>query len=326
MENNKGGRTEAEVKDDHFHNEEVLDPEEDTTLRTGGVRREEGRKVKRFRFLISEFTKEAHPDAARRERLSREIPGFSPRRVDVWFQNRRAKKKRLIQMRAILNDFNNVQTLHYPYRAAHGISTPVSFPVDFVPTLVDVTMEKENGDHMPLRSLSPAFSYVGFAPGGSMGTPDVLSQSLNPTGQYYPDYSLGPVSAGPRSSNLFDQQNSEALPYQGQYVQLLQLRGTVSSGSKPFQPTLSLSWEGGTNMDVGDCLASECHRDVVKEDFHLGPVGEDGRATFWDRRGDGKESLLESRELEERTAAEVKSVRMKFEEVDKWELEFEDVA
>jgi len=40
------------------------------------------------RFLQGEFTRQAHPDAAQRERLSREIPGLSPRQVQVWFQNR----------------------------------------------------------------------------------------------------------------------------------------------------------------------------------------------------------------------------------------------
>ncbi|PVH67941.1 hypothetical protein DL98DRAFT_542777 [Cadophora sp. DSE1049] len=68
-----------------------------------------------------------------------------------------------------------------------------------------------------------------------------------------------------------------------------------------------MSWEGGTtaqNMVMVACLALEFHREMVKEDLDLGPVGEDGRATCWGRRGDGKEPPLESRELEERTAVE----------------------
>lgn len=40
------------------------------------------------RFLMSEFARQAHPDSAQRERLSREIPGLTPRQVQVWFQNR----------------------------------------------------------------------------------------------------------------------------------------------------------------------------------------------------------------------------------------------
>lgn len=40
------------------------------------------------RYLMSEFAKQPRPDAAHRERLSREIPGFSSRQVQVWFQNR----------------------------------------------------------------------------------------------------------------------------------------------------------------------------------------------------------------------------------------------
>lgn len=92
--------------------------------------RTEKRKMKRFRlthsqtrYLMSEFARQSHPDAAHRERLSREIPGLSPRQVQVWFQNRRAKLKRLtsddrermLKSRALPDDFDMTLALHSPY-------------------------------------------------------------------------------------------------------------------------------------------------------------------------------------------------------------------
>ena len=48
---------------------------------------------------MSEFTRQAHPDADQRQKLSREIPGLSPRQVQVWFQNRYATILRTSDLR-----------------------------------------------------------------------------------------------------------------------------------------------------------------------------------------------------------------------------------
>ncbi|KAG0648439.1 Homeobox HD-10 [Hyphodiscus hymeniophilus] len=280
--NDEGRNINVEVKEEDDEDEDeddMLDMEDGAAPQTAAERRAERRKMKRFRlthqqtrFLMSEFAKQAHPDAAHRERLSREIPGLSPRQVQVWFQNRRAKIKRLtaddrermMKMRAVPDGFDNVQALHSPYGAVHGIGTPMQSPVDFAPSyadhmmraplMVDTMRRDGNEEHMSPTGISPAFSHVGFAPQGSMGSTDVLSPvSLNSSDRYYPSHLSSPMSAGPRSANPFERQNNyQSLPQarqQSRPLQPLQLRETMSrSRSDSLQSPLrsSMSWKGET--------------------------------------------------------------------------------
>jgi hypothetical protein len=92
-----------------------------------------------------------------------------------------------------------------------------------------------------------------------MGTPDALSpSSLNSADRYYPSHLASPLSAGPRSSNPFDRQNSyQTVSQSRQHVrplQPLQLRDTLSrSRSDSIQSPLrsSMSWKGET-LDYGN--------------------------------------------------------------------------
>ncbi len=172
-----------------------------------------------------------------------------------------------MKMRAVPDDFDNVQALHSPYGAVHGIGTPMQSPVDYVPSytdhlmrplMVDTMRRGDGDDHMSPTGLSPAFGHVGFNPGGSMGTPDVLSPlSLNSSDRYYGSHLSSPLSAtGPRSSNPFDRQNNyQTLSHSSHSrhhvrpLQPLQLRETMSrSRSESLQSPLrsSMSWKGET--------------------------------------------------------------------------------
>ncbi|KAK3351610.1 hypothetical protein B0H65DRAFT_126971 [Neurospora tetraspora] len=277
-----------EEDDDVLDDEEMIDgdvegePQGQAQPQTAAERTAQRRKMKRFRlthqqtrFLMSEFAKQPHPDAAHRERLSREIPGLSPRQVQVWFQNRRAKIKRLtaderdrvMKMRAVPDDFDNVQALHAPYGAVHGLGTPLTSPVDFAassyadhmmrPLMVDVR-RSDTDDHLSPTGLSPAFGSIGFNPSNSLNNPDILSPMSPPsTDRYgYSNHLSAPLSAGARSSNPFARQpgldtsvhmHNHHSRHQIRPLHPLQLRETMNrSRADTLQSPLrtSMSWKG----------------------------------------------------------------------------------
>jgi len=232
------------------------------------------RKMKRFRlthnqtrFLMSEFARQAHPDAAHRERLAREIPGLSPRQVQVWFQNRRAKLKRLtsddrermMRSRALPDDFDMAQALHSPFGNPHGLGTPLASPGSYNPSFPDSNMMRPLSidtlrrgpldSHISPTGISPAFGGFTFTP------PQSATDTLSPAsahGESPFGFPSAPLDTSPRTSNPFSMGVSTPPAYAAQHsIPRLTLhadrivRSRAESLNSPLRTSMSYSSADG---------------------------------------------------------------------------------
>ncbi|KAI5461330.1 hypothetical protein BGZ63DRAFT_404194 [Mariannaea sp. PMI_226] len=276
-------------EEEDFEDDDILDGDGDQSSQSVADRAAARRKMKRFRlthqqtrFLMSEFAKQPHPDAAHRDRLSREIPGLSPRQVQVWFQNsltdgtRRAKIKRLnvddrdrmIKMRAVPDDFDNLQALHSQYGAVHGLGPsmnpardlePQSYAQHMMrPLMVDV--RRVPNEHPSPSGLTPGFGGLGFGSAGGINSPAVMSPISPANSDRYPHGShfSTPINGTARTSLPFSNQSGMASPLDASRqiphpLQPPQLHDPISrarseSGQSPLRS--SMSWKGGS-IDYG---------------------------------------------------------------------------
>ncbi|KAF2748217.1 homeobox-domain-containing protein [Sporormia fimetaria CBS 119925] len=239
--------------------------------------RAQKRKMKRFRlthnqtrFLMSEFARQAHPDAAHRERLAREIPGLSPRQVQVWFQNRRAKLKRLtsddrermMRSRALPEDFDMAQALHSPFGNGHGLGTPLTSPGAYNPGYAESNMMRPLSidtlrrgpmeSHISPTGISPAFGGFTFTP------PQSATDTLSPVSHEGSPFGFpsAPLDGSPRTSNPFSMSMSGPPAYTAHHsIPRLSIhadritRNRSDSLNSPLRA--SMSYSNGTDSLTG---------------------------------------------------------------------------
>ncbi|OJD28488.1 hypothetical protein ACJ73_00087 [Blastomyces percursus] len=192
--------------------------------------RQTGRgKMKRFRlshnqtrFLMNEFARQAHPDAAYREHLSKEIPGLSPRQVQVWFQNRRAKLKRLANddrermliSRALADGFDIARGIHSPYGSWHQSSHTLASPGSYLnanqeggegdtltPLMVDIVGRISDEDYAT-SPLSPSSNYGSYFPSPASASASGSELDMSPITIGSDIASHGPSFSNPQTSSF----------------------------------------------------------------------------------------------------------------------------
>ncbi|KAF4512880.1 hypothetical protein G6O67_000211 [Ophiocordyceps sinensis] len=295
------------------------------------------RKMKRFRlthqqtrFLMSEFAKQPHPDAAHRERLSREIPGLSPRQVQVWFQNRRAKIKRLtaddrdrvVRMRAVPDGFDNVQALHSPYGAVHGLTIPAS-PGDAVsapyaghmlrPLMVDVRRQEEA--YMSTSTLTPSFGGIELGQSGGMSGPDVISPLSSVSSNKFDAESRLSTSSRTPGASICHQGNLDGVGQigkpglrQGQSLHMRESVGRSTPDSLQSPLRGSMSWKSDSfdyshYQEAGAASSATDRHPSAYQAGHMGPAPGSGMGGFEHPYPAGSYSSLLASQARPRTRA-----------------------
>lgn len=166
-------------------------------------------------------------------------------------------------MRAVPEDFDNVQALHSPYGAVHGLAPSLPAPSEIVnqsygdhmmrPLMADAR-RPEGGDSVSPTKLIPSFEGVGFNHSGA-GNSDMMSGlSSSSNDRFAYGSPLSSLFGGPRALSTFQAGHSK-LDQQGMRpLHPLHYRDSVSRPrAESLQSPLrsGMSWKGD-NIDYSN--------------------------------------------------------------------------
>ena len=166
-------------------------------------------------------------------------------------------------MRAVPEGFDNVQALHSPYGAVHGMNAPMHSPGQFNtqsyaqhmmrPLIVDARRNDAH-EHSSPTSLTPGFGGMTYSPAGSMTSSSLASPLTPAPSDRYPygGHFSAPLTGSPRTSHPFGQQHglgnpieihrSSPHPIPPPLLRDSLSRARSESSQSPLRP--SMSWKG----------------------------------------------------------------------------------
>uniref|UniRef100_A0A0D2XDN2 Uncharacterized protein n=1 Tax=Fusarium oxysporum (strain Fo5176) TaxID=660025 RepID=A0A0D2XDN2_FUSOF len=223
-------------EEDDLDDDDMLDGEGEHSAQTPAERAAARRKMKRFR-------------RAKIKRLNAD------------------DRDRMIKMRAVPEGFDNVQALHSPYGAVHGMNAPMPSPGHFNtqsyaqhmirPLIVD-GRRHDTSEHASPTAMTPGFGGMGYSPAGSLTSSGLASPlSPAPSDRYpYGGHFTAPLTGSPRTSHPFAQHHglgtpveihrSSPQPIPPPLLRDPLCRARSESSQSPLRP--NMPWKG----DAGD--------------------------------------------------------------------------
>ena len=181
-----------------------------------------------------------------------------------------------MKMRAMPDDFNNIEALHGSYGnssysggAVHVVGPPVHSPMDYPqshgdygglglrPLMVDPNRRTVHDEHLSSAGLTSPYGQVGYAQPSPTSTTDIMASLSNQSGRYFSGgYPSQIATTQQRETSMYGRHHSmDSYGLQGRQaarpLQSLQPLNRSRSDSLQSPLRTSMSWKGDS-IDYGN--------------------------------------------------------------------------